>query len=111
MNSMGFIRGYMSKQYSNEEFMIHVGESMEKQLQEWDPTYRINIMKFKDYIFVVRHGDLVDYRVDISKSELASLQARGPYALDRKIWSELEKQGVEIQFGYGDYLEKVFGRR
>lgn len=106
LNSMGFIRGYMSKSYSNEEFIIHVGETIERQLQEWDEAYQVNIMKFKDYIFIVKKGD-IDYRVDISEQSLAELQNKSPYSLDKRIWLELKNQGLEIKMGYGDYLHKV----
>jgi len=109
MNSMGLIRGYLSKTYNNENFMILVGESIEKQLQEWDGTYAVNIMKFQNYIFIVKNGE-TEYRVDISEELLADLQSRGPYALDKQIWLSLERQGMKILTGYGDYLKKVLGR-
>lgn len=109
MNSSGFIRGMMSKNYDNEKFMLHVGQCIEDQLKEWDDAYSVNIMKMKDYIFVVKRGE-EDYWLEISELELRTLQDDWPYALDQLIWTELERQGIEIKFGYGDYLDKVFGR-
>ena len=109
MNAMGFIRGYLSKNCNNEDFMILVGEGIEQQLKEWDEAYEVNIMKFKDYVFVVKNGATC-YEVFISESLLAELQEQSPFSLDQKIWLDLEGQGLEIVMGYGDYLMKVLGR-
>lgn len=38
MNVSGFIRGYMSKNMTGETFFMKVADTIEKQLQEWDPT-------------------------------------------------------------------------
>ena len=89
--------------------MILVGEGIEQQLKEWDEAYEVNIMKFKDYIFVVKNGATC-YEVFISESLLAELQEQSPFSLDQKIWLELEAQGLEVVMGYGDYLMKVLGR-
>lgn len=58
MNSSGMIRGYMSKSCSAERYLIHVGTTIERQLQKWDSNYGVNIMKFTDYVFVVRNVDI-----------------------------------------------------
>lgn len=109
MNVTGFIRGLLSKHYSNEQFIIHVGEVIEQQLKEWDEAYWVNIMKLKDYIFIVKNGDK-DYWLEMTEEELAALQDQSPFSLDKRIWLELEQQGLEIVFGYGNYLERVLGR-
>lgn len=111
MNSSGWIRGMMAKNYENEKFLLHVGEGIEKQLQEWDANYSVNIMKLRDYHFVVRIGEKY-YETVLSEKDIRELQSKGPYSLDYKIWSDLEEEGLEIKWGYGDYLDKVFwGRR
>lgn len=109
MNATGFIRGLLSKNYSNEQFIIHVGEVIEQQLKERDGAYWVNIIKLKDYIFIVKNGDK-DYWLEMTEEELAALQDQSPFSLDKRIWLELEQQGLEIVFGYGNYLERVLGR-
>lgn len=106
MNSSGWIRGYMSKSYGSEDFLLHVGRTIEKQLKEWNENYHVNIMKFKDYWLVVRIGEQY-YEVTFTEEELAQLQGKSPFALDYKIWTELAEKGLEILTGYGDYLRKV----
>lgn len=108
MNSSGFIRGLMSKNLGHEEFLQHVGNTIEKQLQEWDENYQVNIMKMENYHFIVKNGDK-DYWLEITEKELIELQNRSPYSLDYKIWTMLAVQGIEIKFHSGDYLLKVYG--
>lgn len=107
MNSSGWIRSRIAESYGNEAFLLFVGNTIEHQLQEWDEDYAVNIMKFKDYHFVVKNGETY-YETVIKESELPSLQAESPYALDAKIWDELQQDGLRIIKGYGNYLRKVF---
>ncbi len=106
MNSSGWIRGYMSKNYSGEAYLIHVGTCIENQLKEWDNNYEVNIKKFADYEFVVKKG-VRYYEMSISEEEVEALKNKGPYALDRKIWSALNERGLPILQGYGNYIERV----
>ena len=108
MNNSGFIRGIMSKNFDQEKFLLHVGETIEKQLQEWDENYRVNILKMNNYIFIVKNKEK-DFWLEISEQELEKLQHKSPYSLDYQIWTMLAIQGIDIKFGNGDYLEKVFG--
>lgn len=108
MNSSGFIRGLMSKNLGHEEFLQHVGNTIEKQLQEWDENYQVNIMKMENYHFIVKNGDK-DYWLEITEEELIKLQNKSPFSLDFRLWTMLVVQGIEIKFGDGDYLLKVYG--
>ncbi|WP_143469661.1 hypothetical protein [Lentibacillus sediminis] len=97
----------MSKNLKAEEFLLHVGGNcVERQLKEWDDNFEVNIMKFKDYVFVVKNGEKY-YEMTLSEEDVESLKNRSPYALDREIWMELKGQGVAVFDGYGDYLERV----
>lgn len=107
MNISGVIRGYMTKNMSVEEFIVHVATLMEKQLKEWDENFEVYVMKLADYEFVVKNNTTY-YGTDIPEEEIAALQNESPFALDKKLWTELEKQGLNILRGYGDYLDKVF---
>ncbi|PAV27791.1 hypothetical protein CIL05_20145 [Virgibacillus profundi] len=70
MNSIGNIKDYISKGHSNEQFIIFIGKNIEQQLNQWDEAYEVNIMKFKDYIFVVKIGATC-YEMEILESLLA----------------------------------------
>jgi hypothetical protein len=107
MNTTGFIRGYMSKSYKGEDFIIHVATCIEKQLKEWDANYEVSLLKLANYELVVLNKDKV-YQVTISEEELNYLQHQSPYSLDHRIWEELRNQGVVLIRGTGNYLEHVF---
>lgn len=106
MNTSGWIRGMIAKNYENEAFLLFVGEGIERQLQEWDEKYAVNIMKLADYHFIVKNGETY-YETVISKSRIAELQAVSSFALDAEIWSGLERDGLTIIKGYGNYLDYV----
>ncbi|WP_099363609.1 hypothetical protein [Fredinandcohnia onubensis] len=107
MNTSGFIRGMMSKSMESEKFFIHVATCIEQELQEWDPDFKVMVMKLKNYeLFVTGKQDSLQFT--IAETEINNLQQRGPYALDRKIWRELEQQGLQIIRGSGNYLGYVF---
>ncbi|PAV27938.1 hypothetical protein CIL05_18875 [Virgibacillus profundi] len=106
MNSSGWVRGYMSKSYSGEDFLIHVGTTIERQLKEWDEGYEVNIMKFRDYVFVVKKGDRY-YEMKLAEKEVEMLKDKSPYSLDRRIWVELERQVIQFLEGYGNYVGRV----
>jgi hypothetical protein len=99
-------RGYISKGYSNEKFIQHVVDMIEKQLQEWDPNYEVFLMKLSNYELMIKNGEAY-YYVELTEQELDFLQNKSPFSLDRKIWLELENQGIQIFKGFGDYLDKV----
>lgn len=106
MNSNGFARGLLAKNYSGEKFLLHVSDVIERQLKEWSDAFEVIVMKLVDYEFVVKKGNRY-FELVISEQELDTLQATGPFALDRFVWKELEKQGVAIVREYGDYIERV----
>ncbi|MDP4552895.1 hypothetical protein Q9251_18610 [Alkalihalobacillus macyae] len=106
MNSNGFARGLLAKHYSGEKFLLHVSDVIERQLKEWSDAYEVMVMKLADYKIVVKKDNRY-YELVISEKELDTLQATAPFALDRYVWKELEKQGIAIVRGYGDYIERV----
>ncbi|MBU9714923.1 hypothetical protein [Evansella tamaricis] len=107
MNTTGFIRGLMSKNLSNDEFLKCISQTIEHQLQEWHEDYSVFIMKLANYEIVVKREN-VYYNVSLSAAELDYLQNRSPYSLDFKIWTELETLGLKITKGPGNYLHYVF---
>ena len=69
----------MSKNLGHEEFLQHVGNTIEKQLQEWNENYQVNIMKMENYHFIVKNRDK-DYWLEITEEELIKLQNKSPYS-------------------------------
>ncbi|MDQ0257052.1 hypothetical protein J2S74_004497 [Evansella vedderi] len=107
MNTTGFIRGLMSKNVSNEDYLKHVTSTVEQQLQEWDPEYKVFVMKLSNYEIIVKK-EFQYYQLSLPETELSALQNKSPYSLDKKIWSELVHQGLHLEWGPGNYLEYVF---
>jgi ribosomal protein S19E (S16A) len=106
VNSNGFARGLMAKNSNEEEFIKHVASVVERQLKEWDEKYEVMVIKGVHYEFVVNHNDDF-YHLQLSQQDIHELQKRSPYALDRKIWQELEKIGLTIRWDRGNYIEVV----
>ncbi|WP_251552700.1 hypothetical protein [Neobacillus muris] len=106
MNISGFARGLMSRNYSTERFLLHVANCVEGQLKEWDEQYEVLVLKLKNYEFIVKMNDR-DYYLSISEEEITALQQMDAFALDQKIWKELEGQGLPIERGHGNYIDYV----
>ena len=107
MNISRMARRSIAKNFSTDDYFQHVASVIECQLQEWNEKYEVFLMKFQDYQFTVKNGNLY-YDVFLPEEEVAKLQAQGTFALDRVIWSELKKQEMPIYEGFGDYLDSVF---
>ena len=106
MNVNRFARSIMAENYDGESFLLHVSAVIERQLKEWDETYDVIVMKLIDYEVVVKKENRY-YELLLTEKALLSLQQKSPYALDRYLWLELEKQGLRIVRGNGDYIESV----
>lgn len=108
MNVSGFIRRLMSRNLNEEEFVIKVSNTIEQQLKEWDGHYEVIVLKLKNYHWIIKRKE-VHYSMELTEREVQQLQRRSPFALDRKLWDELEKQGLPIFKGVGNYLDYVLG--
>jgi hypothetical protein len=100
------VRSYMMQIMDSEDFLKHVAETVERQLHEWDVSYKVLVMKLRDYELVIKNADQ-DYQVKLSEQEVQVLPSTGLFKLDYKIWTDLIKQGLVIQEGYGNYLDTV----
>ncbi|MEH7379120.1 hypothetical protein V7138_01360 [Bacillus sp. JJ1533] len=110
MNTSGFIREMMSKNTVGEKFLIQVATCIEQELQEWDPDFKVIVMKLKNYELAVTCTQ-ESLQLTITETEIKTLQQRDPYALDRKLWRVLEQQGLQIKRGSGNYLGYVFMKK
>jgi hypothetical protein len=97
----------MARNLGVEDFLIYVAKITEYQLKEWDGEYEVILMKIANYELIIKKNEK-DYHVNLSETELHSLQKKDPFALDRKIWRELERKGLPIMRGYGNYMDLVF---
>lgn len=107
MNVSAMMRGYMSKNMDGEAFLLHVANVIEHQLQEWDETFEVYVMKFKHYEIVVKNIEAY-FHVYLTEENLYRLQHTSAFSLDRYIWEELQRQGIEIIRGTGNYIDHVF---
>jgi len=93
----------MAKWYSGEDFLIHVGTTIERQLQEWDSRYAVNIMKSMNYVFVVKLDDTY-YEMTLTEEEVETLKEISSNTLDQKIWKSLQVEGLVIHERGGNYM-------
>jgi hypothetical protein len=108
MNVNGYARGLMSRNMDGEKYLEHIAKIMELQLKEWDEEYEVMVMKLVNYEWVINNKDIF-YHVELSDQDLQVLQKKDPFAIDRKLWLDLEKQGLPIIKGVGNYLDRVMG--
>ncbi|WP_090854909.1 hypothetical protein [Paraliobacillus sp. PM-2] len=76
---------------------------IEQQLQELDESDVVVLTKLEDYTLSVQGNNLTT-DITISNSQILN----SPYALDKYIWTELRKKGVESKEANGNYLGYVF---
>lgn len=75
MNISGAARNYMAKYFNEEDFLIHVSKTIERQLLEWDDSYKVMIMKLENYLWTARNG-INDYELELSENEIKVLQKK-----------------------------------
>jgi len=108
MNASGLIRGYLAKNVETEKFLTHVATTIQRQLQEWDEHYKVKVETCPGHPFLITiHVNTPIYKVVLSQEEVRMNQEKGPYALDRLIWRELQVQGMVILYSPGNYLAHV----
>jgi hypothetical protein len=106
MNVNEMVRSYMVRIMNDEDFLKHVGDLVERQLQEWDLDYEVFIMKFKDYELVVKNNDQY-FEMTLTELDLEMLRIKGLFSLDQRIWKDLVDAGLTVMEGYGNYMSTV----
>lgn len=107
MNVSANMREIIVKNRNNEQFLLHVAELMERQLKEWDYRFEVYVMLLKNYEIAVKLEDQY-FHTSISGEEIGRLKKKGPFALDRRLWTDLQKEGLPIKESQGNYLKLVF---
>src|SRR5690625_7310736 len=92
----------MAKNMVTEEFLQKVCETIERQLQLWDETYRLSFYKellaLDAYKIVVNRSSGESYTVLLAVNDVQVMQQDSPYALDRFIRSEERRVGKEWRY-------------
>lgn len=111
MNSSGYVRGMMSKSTEVEAYLKHVVTTIGRQLNMWDERYVVRLLNDLldkiNYEVIVNLEDIT-YQVNLQLPNVAALQDKSPYSLDRHIWESLKNQGLMIEKTNGNYLEYCF---
>jgi hypothetical protein len=97
MNHNGLARGYMAKSLPEEKFLYHVVACVEKQLKYWSEENSLLLIlgKNTNELFVSQRESV--FHIDIPEWIVKQKKGLDPYSLDRYIWSELIRKGVEIE--------------
>lgn len=96
MNTNTFFRTTKANTFTVRKFFKNVATDIEAQLRQWDDAYRVEVETWRTYTLSVTNGEQ-KFRVALSKNDVELLQHTHPYALDEKLWTLLEKQGLEVQ--------------
>lgn len=99
-------RDHNLQKMSSEELLRHIAELMEVQLKEWDKRFEVMVMKLVNYEWVVKFNDQF-FHTEISDQEIEDLRKEGLFAIDRKLWKDIEQQGLQLIMGFGNYLDFV----
>src|SRR5690625_7852138 len=91
----------MAKNMVTEEFLQKVCETIERQLQLWDETYRLRFYKellaLDAYKIVVNRSSGESYTVLLAVNDVQEMQQDSPYELIRIIWTTYEEHGMSNQ--------------
>ena len=98
MNTSGIIRGYMSKNMRDEEFMAVVRKALSKEFEE-EVILKVYADKFKIKIR--------NFNVKISKDHFKKIKS--PYSIDKYILEELSKQGFNFDKHRSQYIRCCYG--
>jgi hypothetical protein len=96
MNTTGFIRGYMAKNMSAEEFIKVSAEALAREFEE---EVKVITAEENEYNIVFN-----DYRVSINTNLIDELKAKSPYAVDKYMLQEFGKQGLNVDETRSQYI-------
>lgn len=99
MNTTGFIRGYMSKNMNDKDFIKVVATAISREFGE-----EVQLVNIDDYTFIIKMNN---YKIIMSKRLINSLKS--PYGIDRFILEQFENQGFEFDRNRSQYIQYCFG--
>ncbi|WP_431802271.1 hypothetical protein [Halobacillus andaensis] len=93
MNANGMARGYIAKQGTTERLTRHFKKTIQSVLEEYEEDYEFKVEQ--DRFIIVASG--TSYDVNLPVHRIYELKQKGPYALDRYFWRQLEAQGFPVK--------------
>lgn len=99
MNTTGFIRGYMSKNMNDKDFIKVVVTAISREFEE-----EVQLVNIDNYTFIIKMNN---YKIIMSKRLINSLKS--PYGIDRFILEQFENQGFEFDRNRSQYIQYCFG--
>lgn len=100
MNTQGWVRGIMSKNFSSAKYFEHVAECIGREFGETAKTV------ITDCFYGLSIGE---FNVFIPKDEAVKLQDKSPYSLDKHILEKLIEQGFRFDKYRSQYVRYCFG--
>jgi hypothetical protein len=110
MNANGIIRGYMACHMKVDSFASHVAHCLRRQLLEFEPTAIFHMDHHTNFFLFYGQAFGQTFQLLLTFAEVEMLKAKGPYALDRYIWEEIQTKGFPIE-NTTHYLQTVLGEK
>lgn len=98
LNTTGFIRGYMSKNMKDEDFIKVVAKALSREFEE-----EVHLINIDNYTFTIR---MMDYQIILNKRLISTLKS--PYGIDRFILEQFESQGFKFDRNRSQYIQYCF---
>ena len=98
MNTTGFIRGYMSKNMSDRDFMEIVRKALSREFED-----RVELNERNNKFEIVMNS----YKIEMTKEIVE--EVKSPYGIDRYILREFERQGFSFDRDRSQYIQYCFG--
>lgn len=99
MNTTGFIRGYMAKNMSAEDFIKVVVTAISREFEE-----EVKLEKTNDGKYLIA---MDGYGITMSKKFIDDIKS--PYGVDKYILEDFEKQGLIFDRTRSQYIQYCFG--
>ena len=100
MNTQGWIRGLISYNSPLDKFVDFVLNTISK---EFD--FKVEVIDNEEnFLFYIG-----EYKLNLAKEELISLQKKSPYAVDKYILESLKEIGFEFSHHRSQYIEYCYG--
>lgn len=99
MNTQGWMRGLMAKNMKGEKFIEHVADCLGREFEMASSVLR------KKEGYTVK---LDDYAAFVPIEEVAALQAKDPYSLDKFILDKLMMGGFEFDKYRSQYIRYCY---
>lgn len=101
MNTTGFLRGYMAKNMTAQQFIKVAAEAISREFEE---QVEVIIVSPEEYEIIFR-----GYKAEISSALIKELKGKSPYGVDKYLLEEFRKQGLCFNEDRSQYIRYCFG--